>query len=107
MAEIVLIGGMAHLKSIKSSDIIRMNDDEIITVNRIFANKRLMEVKVSNTEEANQAAEVLVKVINKARKNERNRTGSVSDVKMTAREVKTAFGGLSELPPNALKVFSK
>lgn len=107
MVKITVAGERSQLKSINPSDVSTMDDNDIIVVNRICANKQLMKIKISNTSEDNKAEEVLVRVIKKARKNERNRIGSISDVKMTVEEVKTAFGELNDLPSNALKVFSK
>lgn len=100
------VGERVLMRHIPHSEIENMNDDEIVVVSRICVNKRLMKVKLSSNPCDQQAAKILFKTLSEVRNHERNRSGSVANVKMTVGDLKKAFTSHGKLSVNYSKTVS-
>ena len=103
MIRVKTFGEKVVLKTILPTEIEKLEENKIIAVNRIYANKRLMEIRVSPNPDL-QAAKIITCALKEARSRERRRTGSVANITMTVGELKRAFNPVKELPSNSLKL---
>lgn len=94
------IGGSSLLEKISPADVISLNDDAEIVVNRVRINSRLVKLDMENN-----ADEEILKIIRAAIENimrhEKSRKCIAHGAKMSVGDVKKIFPNIEKMPHNS------
>lgn len=86
------------------SEVVKMNDSEILNVNRIIVNARLVELRLTHSN--SEGKEILLRALKSEEKGV-NVSKKFTDVKMKVGDIKQVWPNIEKLPKNTFKVLKK
>ena len=86
------------------SEVVKMNDSEILNVNRIIVNARLVELRLTHSNY--EGKEILLRAL-KSEEKDVNVSKKFTDVKMKVGDIKQVWPNIEKLPKNTFKVLKK
>ncbi len=86
------------------SEVVKMNDSEILNVNRIIVNARLVELRLTHSN--SEGKKILLKSL-KSEEKDVNVSKKFTDVKMKVGDIKQVWPNIEKLPKNTFKVLKK
>lgn len=86
------------------SKVVKMNDSEILNVNRIIVNARLVELRLTHSN--SEGKEILLRAL-KSEEKDVNVSKKFTDVKMKVGDIKRVWPNIEKLPKNTFKVLKK
>lgn len=86
------------------SEVVKMNDSEILNVNRIIVNARLVELRLTHSN--SEGKEILLRAL-KSEEKDVNVSKKFTDVKMKVGDIKQVWPNIEKLPKNTFKVLKK
>ena len=86
------------------SEVVKMNDSEVLNVNRIIVNARLVELRLTHSN--SEGKEILLKSL-KSEEKDVNGSKKFTDVKMKVGDIKRVWPNIEKLPKNTFKVLKK
>ena len=105
MIRTVAFGERNLLKVVQPSEVMKMNDNTMVAVNRVCVNRQLLKIRKSSSADL-VAQEILVEALKLTRQRERKRSGSIATVTISVGDLKKAFKRVDELPHNSIRVVS-
>lgn len=86
------------------SEVVKMNDSEILNVNRIIVNARLVELRLTHSN--SEGKKILLRAL-KSEEKDVNVSKKFTDVKMKVGDIKQVWSNIEKLPKNTFKVLKK
>ncbi len=105
MIRTVAFGERNLLKVVQPSELMKMNDNTMVAVNRVCVNRQLLKIRKSSSADLD-AQRILIEALKSTRQRERKRSGSIATVTISVGDLKKAFKHFDELPNNSIRVVS-
>lgn len=86
------------------SEVVKMNNSEVLNVNRIIVNARLVELRLTHSN--SEGKEILLRAL-KSEEKDVNGSKKFNDVKMKVGDIKRVWPNIEKLPKNTFKVLKK
>lgn len=95
-------GGTKVIIKVLPSDVSKLRDEEVIIVNRVRLNARLVSLEMQNVDNNNQENILLIRqAIGGMMVQEKERKRALPGAKMTVRDVKKIFPDMDSMPKNS------
>lgn len=93
------------MKILRSDEVNKMQDSEEVYVNRIAINSRLVELNLQESTNG-EAKKILNEAIRSIKLREKGKRTVVWGAKMSIRDIRSAFGGIENMPATSFAIFS-
>lgn len=103
MVRTAAFGERNLLKVVKPSEIMKMNDNTLVAINRVCVNRQLLKIRKSSSADLD-AQRILIEALKSTRQRERKRSGSIANVTISVGDLKKVFKRVDELPNNSIRV---
>ncbi len=93
-------GGSLLLEKISPADVVLLNDDDEIVVNRVRLNSQLVRLGMSNNADI-ESVKIIRAAIDNIMQHEKTKKRIAHGAKMSVRDVKKIFSNIENMPSNS------